>query len=131
MTAWQFLMLGDVNSVDLAGETPLHMAVKYRNSNTMSALLASGANKEFRDSQGSTALHLATQVGDVGAVLQLLEQARVRNEATGYKHGADGAGISWPGCKRVQGAEVAARNARGERPIDLTTLPQMVMQLKR
>lgn len=63
----------DVNSVNLQGQTALHVAATKDLSDIAAVLLARGATVDLVDKQGNTALHLAVKSGSAG-ILPILAQ---------------------------------------------------------
>src|SRR5579859_6314274 len=63
---------GDINLVDDAGQTPLHLAAIHCRTNVLIYLLDHGAHIETRAKGDTTPLHLAAQAGCLNAVTILL-----------------------------------------------------------
>ncbi|CAD5213079.1 unnamed protein product [Bursaphelenchus okinawaensis] len=63
----------DLNAVDMAGDTPLMLAVKNWRNAVVLRLLELGANPTITNSLGQNALHLAVQTGNEPAVAELLK----------------------------------------------------------
>ncbi|KAH9238355.1 hypothetical protein K456DRAFT_1172802 [Colletotrichum gloeosporioides 23] len=66
--------LGNINSADKSGLTPLHLAVLYNHHNIIVRLCSSGANKEVEDKYNRTPLMLACQKDRGLAVAMLIVQ---------------------------------------------------------
>ena len=68
------------------GNTPLIMAAKGRQQNSMRALIDAGANVNFQTSSGATAAHFAASMGDVEGVRYLVSRGATiihKNSETG------------------------------------------------
>jgi ankyrin repeat protein len=65
----------DVNAQDIYGISPLHLAVRGKDTpeTTMQRLLEKGAQLFARSNEGETPLHLASQEGNLNAVVTLLQ----------------------------------------------------------
>ncbi|XP_069696510.1 transient receptor potential channel pyrexia-like [Periplaneta americana] len=63
----------DVDGKDSRGDTPLHIAVRWKNLNMAVILLASGASVNTWNHRNYTPLHVATLSGDRNVVLTLLK----------------------------------------------------------
>lgn len=73
-----------LNTVDSAGDTPLHIAAKYNKCSEMRLLLAAGASVRSTNKRGSTPLHLAAAAGHAGPANQLLEAANMNVYGSHY-----------------------------------------------
>mmetsp|Transcript_39915 Transcript_39915/g.55491 ORF Transcript_39915/g.55491 Transcript_39915/m.55491 type:complete len:118 (-) Transcript_39915:105-458(-) len=72
----------DMHQVDSSGLTALHLAVRQRQVDDVSACLKSGVDIDAQDVEGDTALHLASAAGNVEIVKMLRDSgasARLRN----------------------------------------------------
>ena len=67
----------------VVGETPLDLAIKKRHWNIIELLLNNGANADFKDSNGSTLLIIASYHGCLDVVKVLIEQVRKQDEGSG------------------------------------------------
>ena len=54
----------DINNVDEAGNTLLHLAVEDRDLAEVDRLINEGANINIQNEDGETALHMAAEEGD-------------------------------------------------------------------
>ena len=59
------------------GETVLHSAALYGSSEVVSALIAKGVRVGSRDKNGTTALHVASGSGNVGALAVLIDKINI------------------------------------------------------
>jgi len=64
----------DPNCQDKEGNTPLHMASKNNNLNTVKYLLKNGANVNCQNNDGRTPLHLAAMYAELNVVKYLLKK---------------------------------------------------------
>lgn len=63
----------DLNIPNQVGNTPLHLAVNYRNAHIVALLLLAGANHNLPNTEGKTPLHLAAILGDETLFQMLIE----------------------------------------------------------
>src|SRR5271154_7009308 len=110
-----------IDAQDHSGNTPLH----YSTAEMAEALLVANANIETGNLKGSTALHLAVQMGPVEKVRILLEaNANVRAQNKSRNTPLHYAG--WAGhCEIVKlllhrGADIDSRNKSGLTPLSFT-----------
>jgi ankyrin repeat protein len=95
-----------VNSVNLLGRTPLHMAVLKGHEKLARAMIAAGANVNQPDNKGYTPLHEAAEAGNLAMVKALIQSGAdvaksqashhttplilaIRNAANGQKDSAE------------------------------------------
>lgn len=74
---------GNVNSVDVNGNTPLHVAAESKQPSAARFLLSLGTELETRNNAGNTALHLAVQAENLRTAKDLLlkgAERKARNE---------------------------------------------------
>lgn len=64
---------GDVNVMNSAGASPLHIAAAKDFNVCLKALLGAGANVDSGNAEGKTPLHLAAAVGSIGNIRTLIE----------------------------------------------------------
>lgn len=117
-----------INKVDSEGVSWLHMAAKYGNTDTLSALLESGADINLTANKWGTALFIAAQSRHISAVRLLLKKGADVNRASnkgetplllasqdGFIEGVQllleyGAGINFTSDKGLTALYIAAQN---------------------
>ncbi|CAB0033879.1 unnamed protein product [Trichogramma brassicae] len=66
-----------VDILDKSGNTPLHLALRYKNKDVAKFLLKNGADPNLADAEGSTSLHLICQkFNDAALLLNLFDTSR-------------------------------------------------------
>ena len=80
---WQTAVVADVAKADLStrhpetGETVLHYAARYGTPKVVAALITKGTRVNSRDKDGATALHAASESGNVGVLAVLIEKINI------------------------------------------------------
>ncbi|XP_045473074.1 serine/threonine-protein phosphatase 6 regulatory ankyrin repeat subunit A-like isoform X2 [Harmonia axyridis] len=75
------------NLLDEGGQTPVHIAAKYGNLQTLLLLLEDGGDPEFKNKHGETPLHLASKGCQPEVVMQLIKYVKDKkgdDKATHY-----------------------------------------------
>ena len=63
----------DLHSINVLGQSALHVAARHGNHSSIKVLLRAGASVDHADADGATALHEAVRCGSVACVRVLLE----------------------------------------------------------
>lgn len=118
---------GRIDAKTSTGNTPLHMAAYFENPEAVAELLKSGAPVDARNDEGDTPLHLlSTWIinGDVSPEF---------HEPPLNRYAPTGQGVRTLGLLLAAGANVEAKNARGETPAYTAALgpgrPEMLKEL--
>ena len=66
-----------IDTLDVVGDTPLMIAVKRRQHKIIQEILKYKPNTTYADDSGNTALHMATQTGDITLMRDIIEHSNI------------------------------------------------------
>jgi len=114
----------DINSANMYGETPLHLACEKRYTEGTKLLISHWADVNVKDNGNSTPLHRASERGDMECVQLLLAHGADINSRglNGYTPLQLAIGLNHTGCVEellLHGADVTIRNRDGRTAYDI------------
>lgn len=76
----------DIDAVDSNGDTPLHLAVQFKQASSLRFLLSMNAELNITNKQGRTPLHIAVVHANIDAAKELLMKGANRNTRDEENH---------------------------------------------
>jgi ankyrin repeat protein len=118
LNSYKWVVLDNIGFVDIAGKTPMHLAVEYGNQEGIEMLFAKGADVNAKDKDGSTPLHLADNQDVVKLLLVKGADVNAKDkDGSTPLHLADNEDVVK--LLLAKGADVNAKDKDGRTPLHL------------